>query len=139
MCWSTLSNSSGIAAKHASVGGAPALGLSGWSMVAEQRVAGTVAAAAAGDASGRALALTIVGGGDGAPERIVCGTSDGDIVTLRARDLAISERLSLDDASGKRPRVTAITALTDESAGGGEAAVVVGDSNGALRVHKVGL
>ena len=82
-------------------------------MIAERRVA-------AGDASGsggRALALAVD------DNRVYCGTSDGTLVTLEGDDLALHDDALLVDGG----RVTAVATLAP-------GVVVVGDSEGALRV-----
>ena len=107
-----------------------------WSTVGESLVS----------VGGRALCLASNAGGD----RVLCGTSDGDVVLLTDSDLETVGRLHL-GGSGSARRATAIASIPMQAAdeeksppvktaptpGAGDTAFVVGDSAGELHVVRV--
>lgn len=105
---------------------------SSWELAAEARVVA--------GSGGRALTLA-TGGVDGAV--VLCGTSEGALIALRADDLSVLSRSAL-PASGTSGelRATAVAALPELQTPAGElgsrqASFVVGDSEGGLHVHAV--
>ena len=115
--------------------------LPAWEQLAQTRVAND---------DGRALCLAVIGAQDVAQcadavsdggARVLCGTSDGELVVLRAADLSVVERIGIGtEASDGAParRVTTVVTLPCDDHGGEDGVVaVVGDSDGGLHVRRV--